>query len=114
VGVSLFGLNAAYAGECPSPASEIATDRPDVTNSSLVVPAGSFQGENGINTSGQRAGPADPSNRQTTEATFVIEKKITDMASLFVEYVGDFPAKGRSIDLINMGVGYLRHILSSA
>jgi len=28
----------ARAGECPSPQSEIATDRPDVTNSSLVVP----------------------------------------------------------------------------
>jgi hypothetical protein len=27
----------AEAGECPSPQSEIATDRPDVTNSSLVV-----------------------------------------------------------------------------
>lgn len=44
------------AGECPSPQSEIATDRPDVTNSSLVVPAGSIQSENGVNTSGQSAG----------------------------------------------------------
>ena len=40
----------AQAGECPSSASEIATDRPDVTNSSLVVPTGSLQMENGINT----------------------------------------------------------------
>src|SRR5258708_27410935 len=40
----------AQAGECPTSASEIATDRPDVTNSSLVVPVGSLQGENGINT----------------------------------------------------------------
>jgi hypothetical protein len=38
------------AGGCPTSASEIATDRPDVTNSSLVVPAGSLQSENGINT----------------------------------------------------------------
>jgi hypothetical protein len=38
----------ARAAECPSPASEINTDRPGVTNSSLVVPAGSFQSENGI------------------------------------------------------------------
>ena len=30
----------ARAGGCPTPADEIATDRPDVTNSSLVVPAG--------------------------------------------------------------------------
>jgi hypothetical protein len=42
----------AEAGECPSPTSEIATDRPDVTNSSLVVPMGSLQGENGINSTG--------------------------------------------------------------
>jgi Putative MetA-pathway of phenol degradation len=34
-----------------SPSSEIATDRPDVTNSSLAVPEGSFQSENGINVS---------------------------------------------------------------
>lgn len=41
---------AAHAGECPTSASEIATDRPDVTNSSLVVPMGSLQSENGIDT----------------------------------------------------------------
>jgi hypothetical protein len=35
---------------CPTPKDEIATDRPDVTNSSVVVPVGSFQSENGINT----------------------------------------------------------------
>jgi hypothetical protein len=34
---------------CPETDSDIATDRPDVTNSSLVVPAGSLQSENGIN-----------------------------------------------------------------
>jgi hypothetical protein len=39
----------ARAAECPSPSSEINTDRPDVTNSGIVVPAGSFQSENGIN-----------------------------------------------------------------
>ena len=42
-----------HAGECPSSASEIATDRPDVANSSLVVPVGSLQSENGINTTGR-------------------------------------------------------------
>jgi hypothetical protein len=209
----LLAPGAARAGECPSPTSEIATDRPDVTNSSLVVPAGSFQSENGVNSSGQRASagfdgsnsrwrfgvapclevlvdlpsyagrltgdvdtgltnvtpavkwqvnalpedwtlsvvagvglptgtpaitgpglqpylqfpwahelgqgwgisgmftsffrPADPFNRQTTEATFVIEKKITDRASVFAEYVGDFPSRGASVDLFNIGGGYL-------
>jgi Putative MetA-pathway of phenol degradation len=39
------------ADQCPSIKDEIATDRPDVTNSSLVVPAGSLQNENGVNLS---------------------------------------------------------------
>ncbi len=40
----------AHAGEvCPDAAAPIATDRPDITNSSLVVPKGSLQAENGIN-----------------------------------------------------------------
>jgi hypothetical protein len=33
---------------CPTDIYEIATDRPDVTNSSLAVPFGSLQAENGI------------------------------------------------------------------
>jgi hypothetical protein len=203
----------AYAGECPTSSSEIATDRPDVTNSSLVIPLGSLQGENGINTarkgfdktfdgtnsrlrlgvapclevlvdlpnyvggfSGQpesgfgnvapaikwqfgslpepwnlsvTAGaglptgssrvagpgiqpylqfpwsyelgggwgtsgmvttffsPSNSANKQITEATFVIEKKITERASLFVEYVGDYPSRGSSVQLFNTGGGYL-------
>ena len=40
---------AAKADGCPVIEDEIATDRPDVTNSSVVVPAGSLQIENGIN-----------------------------------------------------------------
>jgi hypothetical protein len=44
-----FVLARAMAAEdCPGNASEIATDRPDVTNSSLVVPVGSLQSENGV------------------------------------------------------------------
>jgi outer membrane putative beta-barrel porin/alpha-amylase len=39
---------AGAADLCPTSADEIATDRPDVTNSSLVVPYGSLQAENGI------------------------------------------------------------------
>jgi outer membrane putative beta-barrel porin/alpha-amylase len=41
------------ADTCPRAAEEIATDRPDVTNSSIVVPVGSLQSENGVNTSAQ-------------------------------------------------------------
>ena len=47
---------AAVADTCPQPGSEIATDRPDVTNSSLVVPKGSFQQENGVNIAGRDGG----------------------------------------------------------
>jgi hypothetical protein len=203
----------AAAGECPSPSSEIATDRPDVTNSSQVVPVGSLQGENGINSTGNgsdrtidgtnsrlRLGvapcfeilvdlpnyvgrlqgspdggftnvvpamkyqlsslpeswnlsvtagaglptgatkitgpgvqpylqfpwshelgngwgtsgmfttfffPSNPLNNETTEATFVLEKKISERTSLFVEYVGDFPSRGSNVELFNMGGEYL-------
>jgi len=53
-----FAVNAARADSesCPKPGDEIATDRPDVTNSSLVVPFGSLQSENGINLSARDGG----------------------------------------------------------
>jgi len=53
----------AQAEGCPQPTDEIATDRPDVTNSSLVVPVGSFQSENGVNLSSRDDGrTADGTN----------------------------------------------------
>ena len=51
--------------------------------------------------------PSDPSNQQTTEATFVLEKKMTERTSLFVEYVGDYPSRGASMSLFNSGGEYL-------
>jgi hypothetical protein len=42
---------AAAAAECTQTSAPIATDRPDVTNSSVVVPVGSLQNENGANVS---------------------------------------------------------------
>ena len=53
--LSIVDASAASADQCPARESPIVTDRPDVTNSSLVVPQGSFQSENGINFS-QRSG----------------------------------------------------------
>jgi len=209
----MLGTVAARAESCPTANEEIATDRPDVTNSSLVVPVGSLQNENGVNVSARdgsqtidgtnsrwRLGiapclevlvdlptyfanvrshgnsgftdlspaikwqispvpgkidlsmvtgvalptgteviagrgaqpylqfpwsyelgggwgtsgmlttfffPAGLANKQTTEATFVLEKKVTERASLFVEYVGDYPSRGSSVQLINTGGGYL-------
>ena len=199
----------AKAESCPTTKDEISTDRPDVTNSSLVVPTGSLQIENGVNFSARdgsrfvdgtntrlRAGianclellvdvptyfanvrgpegsgfsdvapalkwqispipgkvdlsavfgvalptgsagiagrgaqpylqfpwswelhggwglsgmftefirPAEPTSKLSTEATFVIEKKVTERASLFVEYVGDYPANGSPAQLLNSG-----------
>jgi hypothetical protein len=199
----------ARADSCPSTKDEIRTDRPDVTNSSLVVPAGSLQIENGVNFSARdgdrfvdgtntrlRTGiancleflvdtptyfanvrgpknsgfsdvapalkwqispvpgkvdlsavfgvalptgsasiaghgsqpylqfpwswelgsgwglsgmfteffrPSDPTSKLITEATFVIEKKVTERASLFVEYVGDYPENGSPAQLLNSG-----------
>ena len=51
VATSLVGIGSAVAAECPQPDNPIETDRPDVTNSSIVVPAGSLQNENGVDTS---------------------------------------------------------------
>ena len=202
----------AKAESCPTTRDEISTDRPDVTNSSLVVPAGSLQIENGVNFSARdgsrfvdgtntrlRAGianclellvdvptyfanvggpggsgfsdvapalkwqispipgkvdlsavfgvalptgsagiagrgaqpylqfpwswelhggwglsgmfteftrPSEPTSKLVTEATFVIEKKVTERASLFVEYVGDYPANGSPAQLLNSGGVY--------
>ena len=199
----------AKADSCPSTKDEIDTDRPDVTNSSIVVPAGSLQIENGINSSARNGGrfvdgtntrlrlglanclellvdtptylanvrglgssgfsdvapalkwqvspipgkfdlsavfgvalptgaasvaglgaqpylqfpwswelhggwglsgmftefdrPSDPTSKLITEATFVIEKKVTERASLFVEYVGDYPANGGAAQFLNSG-----------
>jgi hypothetical protein len=53
---ALLGTVAARAESCPTAKDEIATDRPDVTNSSLVVPVGSLQNENGINVSARDGG----------------------------------------------------------
>lgn len=48
---SLAGIGVAAATECTQPDSPIETDRPDVTNSAVVVPVGSLQNENGVDTS---------------------------------------------------------------
>src|ERR1700738_1301541 len=47
--IVLIAPTAASADTCPPAKDVIATDGPDVTNSSLVVPTGSLQNENGVN-----------------------------------------------------------------
>jgi hypothetical protein len=46
--LACLGASAAHAGACPAKDTDIATDRPTVANSSLVVPVGSLQSENGV------------------------------------------------------------------
>ena len=43
---------------------------------------------------------------RTTEATFAIEKNLTDKMSLFVEYVGDYPESASPSYLLNSGALY--------
>jgi len=199
----------AKADDCPASQDAISTDRPDVTNSSIVVPAGSLQSENGVNFSARDGGrfvdgtntrwrlgiapclellvdtpsyfadirgaegsgfsdvapalkwqispipgkvdlsavfgvalptgsraiagrgaqpylqfpwswelrsgwglsgmftefirPSDPASKLITETTFVIEKKVTERASFFVQYVGDSPDNGSPSQLLNSG-----------
>lgn len=207
--LALLASVEARADACPTARDEIATDRPDVTNSSLVVPVGSLQSENGMNFSARDGGrtidgtnsrwrlgvapclellvdvptyfanvkapgisgfsdvapaikwqvsptpgkvdlslvfgmalptgavdiagrgaqpylqmpwswelhdgwglsgmfteffrPAELTTRRITETTFVIEKKVTERASLFVEYVGDYPENAGPSRLLNSG-----------
>jgi hypothetical protein len=56
LGFVVLPVAAAAADSCPQPGSEIATDRPDTTNSSLVVPQGSIQQENGVNLNSRDGG----------------------------------------------------------
>jgi hypothetical protein len=52
----VFFAVAARAEGCPTLKDDIATDRSAVTNSDLVVPVGSLQSENGVNTSARDDG----------------------------------------------------------
>jgi Putative MetA-pathway of phenol degradation len=207
-----LGAVDANAEGCPTAKDEIATDRPDVTNSSLVVPTGSVQNENGVNSSARDGGrtidgtnsrwrvgvapclellvdlptyfanikapgnsgfsdvapavkwqvspipgkvdlslvfgtalptgavriaghgaqpylqmpwswelrdgwglsgmlteffrPAELTTKRVTETTFVIERKVTERASLFAEYVGDYPENAGPSQLFNSGGVY--------
>jgi hypothetical protein len=206
---AVLGTVGAQADGCPTAKDDIVTDRPDVTNSSLVVPVGSLQSENGVNLSTKDGGqiidgtntrwrlgiapclelfvdlptysttarglgssgfsdvspaikwqvspipgkvdasvvfgvglptgtvdiagrgaqpylqmpwswelqngwgvsgmlteffrPSDAAIRRTTEATFAVEKNLSEKTGLFVEYVGDYPEKARPSQLLNSG-----------
>ena len=50
--------------------------------------------------------PSELTTRRITETTFVIERKVTEKASLFVEYVGDYPENASPSQLLNSGGVY--------
>jgi hypothetical protein len=52
VAVAALATPAAAETRCAPAGEEIVTDRPSVTNSSIVVPVGSLQGENGVDLTG--------------------------------------------------------------
>lgn len=76
------------ATDCPRGDDHIETDRPDVTNSSLVVPQGSVQIENGVNWVTRRTGQ----NRDAPET------RIRFGAFHCAEILVDVPNYTRSLD----------------
>src|SRR5215470_7406460 len=81
------------AEECTDPSAPIATDRPDVTNSSVVVPVGSLQNENGANVS-RRAGADifDGTNSRWRLGIVPCFEALIDLPN----YVGTFRGAGDS------------------
>src|SRR5260221_5039605 len=83
----------AQANSCPTAKDEIATDRPDVTNSSLVVPLGSLQSENGVNFSARDGGRfVDGTNTRWRLGIAPCLEILLDVPT----YVADIRAPGRS------------------
>jgi len=81
---------AARADTCPQSSDEIATDRPDVTNSSIVVPVGSLQNENGINTSAQNGRQGvDGTNSRWRLGIAPCLELLVDLPSYFVNAHGN-------------------------
>jgi hypothetical protein len=77
------GTAADYGG-CDNSETNIATDRPDVTNSSLVVPRGSVQVENGVNwTARQSATVIDGSNSRVRIGVAQCTEVLVDLPNYF-------------------------------
>jgi len=84
-----FHTFAAAADGCPKQADAIATDRPDVTNSSIVVPVGSLQGENGINFSARDgAGVLDGANTRLRLGVAPCVELLVDLPTYFAAVRG--------------------------
>jgi hypothetical protein len=94
-GVAALGwhMPAVAADGCTQASAPIATDRPDVTNSSVVVPAGSLQNENGWNVSRHDgAGVFDGSNSRWRLGIAPCLEVLIDLPT----YTGTFRGAGPS------------------
>jgi Putative MetA-pathway of phenol degradation len=91
--LAAFDATEARAESCPTVMDELATDRPDVTNSSLVVPTGSLQNENGVNLTARDGGRTiDGSNTRWRLGVAPCLELLVDLPS----YVGNVRAPGAS------------------
>lgn len=89
----ILSTTGARADSCPVAKDEIATDRPDVTNSSIVVPVGSFQSENGVNVSASNGGRTiDGTNTRWRLGVAPCLELLVDLPS----YVANVRAPGNS------------------
>jgi hypothetical protein len=88
--LACFGAVPAQADTaCPGTDSDIATDRPDVTNSSLVVPSGSLQNENGVNlTARGSARIADGTNSRLRLGVASCLELLVDLPTYFGAFRG--------------------------
>ena len=89
----IFGEGQAWAESCPTAKDDIDTDRPDVTNSAVVVPPGSLQFENGVNLSARDGGRGvDGTNTRARLGIVPCFELLVDLPS----YVGNVRAPGNS------------------
>ena len=87
--VACLAVSAAKADGCPTPAADIATDRPDVANSSMVVPMGSLQSENGVNLTSRHGGTiVDGTNSRLRLGVVPCVEVLVDLPSYFASARG--------------------------
>jgi hypothetical protein len=82
-------VSPAVGGGCPKPSDEIETDRPDITNSSRVVPQGSLQFENGVNfTTPEKSNVLDGTNTRARLGIAACLEVLVDVPTYFATLSG--------------------------
>jgi hypothetical protein len=105
--IPLANAYMARADNCPTSADEIATDRPDVTNSSLVVPLHSVQAENGVDwTVRHVSNSLDASNTRLRAGLAHCTEFLIDLPSYFGSLNGS-----QSSGFSNVVVSFKRQLL---